>query len=49
MKERTHKPPKVAAAKNLFSSVYVINTACFDACFYTVQGLDVNVFDESLF
>ena len=28
-KERTHKPSKVAAAKNFFSSVYVIDTTCF--------------------
>ena len=32
-KERTHEPSKVAAAKNLFSSVYVIDAACFDECF----------------
>ena len=30
--ETTHKPSKVAAAKNFFSSVYVIDTNCFK-CF----------------
>ena len=29
----TDKPLKVAAAKILFFSVYVIRTACFDECF----------------
>ena len=32
-KETTHKPLKVAAAKSLFSSVYIIGTTCFDECF----------------
>ena len=32
-KERTFKPLKVAAAKTLFSSVYAIDTNCFDECF----------------
>ena len=32
-KETTHKPLKVAAAKSLFSSVYVIGTTCLDDCF----------------
>ena len=32
-KETSHKPSKVAAAKNFFSSVYVIGTACFSECF----------------
>ena len=33
-KEKTHKPLKVQPAANiLFSSVYVIGTACFDECF----------------
>ena len=32
-KERTHEPSKVAAAKNLFSSVYVIDAAYFDNVF----------------
>ena len=32
-KETTHKPLKVAVAKSLFSSVYVIGTTCFDECF----------------
>ena len=32
-KETTHKPLKVAAARTLFSSVYVITTTCFDECF----------------
>ena len=31
--ETTHKPIKVAAAKNNFSSVYVIDATCFDECF----------------
>ena len=29
----THKPLKVAVAKIVFSSVYVIGTTCFDECF----------------
>ena len=32
-KETTHKPLKVAPAKTLFSSVYVIGTTCFNECF----------------
>ena len=32
-KETIHKPLKVAAAKTLFSSVYIIGTTCFDECF----------------
>ena len=32
-KERPRKPLKVAAAKNLFSSVYISDTTCFDECF----------------
>ena len=32
-KETTHKPLKVAAAKSLLSSVYIIGTTCFDECF----------------
>ena len=32
-KETTHKPLKVAAAKTLFFSVFVIGTTCFDECF----------------
>ena len=32
-KETTHKPLKVAAAKSLFSSVYIIGTTCFGECF----------------
>ena len=32
-KETTHKPLKVAAAKRLFFSVYIIGTTCFDECF----------------
>ena len=31
--ETTHKPSKVAAAKNVFSSVYVIDATCLDECF----------------
>ena len=40
-KETTHKPLKVAAAKTLFSSVYVIGTTCFDECFlfYVITGI----------
>ena len=40
-KETTHKPLKVAAAKILFSSVYVIATTCFDECFlfYVITGI----------
>ena len=30
LKRKTHKPLKVAATNSLFSSVYVIGTACFD-------------------
>ena len=39
-KETTHKPLKVAAAKTLFSSVYVIGTTCFNECFlfYVITG-----------
>ena len=33
LKKKTHKPPKAAAAKNLSSSVYVIDATCFDECF----------------
>ena len=33
-KEMSQKPSKVAAAKTYFSSVYVIDTACFDECFF---------------
>ena len=29
-KERTHKLSKEAAAKNIFSTVYVIGTTCFN-------------------
>ena len=32
-KKTTHKLLKVAAAKTLFSSVFVIGTTCFDECF----------------
>ena len=31
--ETTHKPSKVAAGKNSFFSVYVIDKTCFDECF----------------
>ena len=39
-KETIYKPLKVAAAKSLFSSVYVIGTTCFDECFlfYVIPG-----------
>ena len=29
----THKPSKVATAKNISSIVHVIDTTCFDECF----------------
>ena len=32
-KETTDQPLKVATAKSLFSSVYIIGTTCFDECF----------------
>ena len=32
-KKTSHKPLKLAAAKSLFSSVYIIDTTCFDECF----------------
>ena len=32
-KGTTHEPLKVAAAENLFSSVYIIGTTCFNECF----------------
>ena len=32
-KETTHKPPKVATAKNIFSSVYVIGGVYINKCF----------------
>ena len=32
-KGKTHKPSKVAAAENFFSSVYVIDITCFDEYF----------------
>ena len=32
-KGTTRKPLKVAAAKSIFSSVYIIGTTCFDECF----------------
>ena len=32
-KQTSHKTLKVADEKNFFSSVYVIDTACFDECF----------------
>ena len=39
-KETTHNPLKVASAKALFSSVYIIGAACFDECFlfYVITG-----------
>ena len=39
-KEPSHKPLKVAAAKNLFPSVFIIDTTCFDECFlfYVITG-----------
>ena len=35
-KETSQKPSKVAAAKNVSPSVYVIDTTCFDECFLNV-------------
>ena len=32
-KKTSHKPLKLAAAKSLFSSVYIIDTTCFNECF----------------
>ena len=39
-KETTHKPLKRAAAKNPFTSGYVIGATCFDECFlfYVITG-----------
>ena len=39
-KEASHKPLKVAAAKNYFPSVFILDTTCFDECFlfYVVTG-----------
>ena len=39
-KEATHKSLKVAAAKILLFSVYIIVTACLDGCFlfYVITG-----------
>ena len=34
--EMTYKPSKVAAAKKLFSSVYVMDATCSDECFYSM-------------
>ena len=37
--ETTHKLSKEAGSKNVFSSLYVINAACFDECFlFHVMG-----------
>ena len=47
-KETIYKPLKVAAAKSLFSSVYVIGTTCFDECFYSLWYLEDIIFRESL-
>ena len=47
-KETTHKPLKVAAAKTLFSSAYVITATCFDECFYSMWYLKEIAFHESL-
>ena len=47
-KETTYKPLKVAPAKTLFSSLYIIGTICFDECFlfYVINGQ--HYFHESL-
>ena len=36
----SHRPSKAASAKNVFTSVYVIGTFCFDKCFlfYVITG-----------
>ena len=47
-KETTHKPLKVAAARTLFSSVYVITTTCFDECFLFYGYLKKIAFHESV-
>ena len=41
-KETTHKPLKVAAAKNFFFSGHVIAKTCFDECFlfHVITGRD---------
>ena len=31
--KKHHKPFKLPAAKNLFSSLYITGTTCFDECF----------------
>ena len=46
--KRTHKPSKVAAAKNSSSNVYVIGTTCVDECFYSIWWLEVIVFCKTL-
>ena len=33
LKQTSHKPLKVAAAKKSFRSMYIIDTAYFDECF----------------
>ena len=35
-KETTHKPLKVASAKNLFLQCLRFGTTCFDECFYSM-------------
>ena len=43
----THKPLKVAAAKSLFSSVYIIGTTCFDEYFSFYVVSKMITFSES--
>ena len=46
-KETTHKPLKMAAAKILFSGVYVIGTTCFDEWFFSMRLLeDINYYEK---
>ena len=47
-KETTHKTSKVAATKNFSSSVYVVDTTCFDECFLFHLITGVIVFCKSL-
>ena len=47
-KERTHKPSKVAAAETFFCSMYFIDTACFDECFFLRVNWKTLFFYKSL-
>ena len=50
LQETTHKPLKVASAKSLFSSVYVIGTTCFGECFsfYVITKRHYTFFEASV-